>query len=154
MADNSSQYLAFMVGDQLCGLPALEVREVLRGLPPLASVPGAPTGVSGVTNLRGRIAAAVSLRACLGFPASQEQEEAAVVIENKGELYCLAVDAVRGVLSFDEPPAPPPPTLQGRWRETVTAVCRLENGLLAVLDIAGLIEGLGRNNEEKSPQEG
>lgn len=154
MTADASQYLAFIVGGQLCGLPVLEVREVLRSLPPLAAVPCAPRGVSGVTNLRGRIAAAVSLRECLGFAAAQEQGAEAVVIENKGELYCLAVDAVRGVLSFDAPLAPAPATLQGRWREVVTGVCRLENGLLAVLDAAGLIEGLGRNNEEENPQEG
>lgn len=149
------EYLAFFLGDNLCGLPVLQAREVLRRPPPLARVPGAPLGVAGVAHYRGRIMAVLRLHDVFGLEGPGKRgAETAVVIENKGELYCLAVDAVRGVLSFDSPPAPASALRQGAWRGAVGEVRRTEDGLMSVLDISGIIERICRNNEEKGPRDG
>ena len=93
-ADAAGEFVTLMVGDQLCGLDLLMVREVLTPRK-LTRVPLAPPDVTGVLNLRGRIVTAIDLRRRLGLEiVDPGREGMSIVIERRGELYSLAVDAV------------------------------------------------------------
>ena len=151
----TAQLLSFSIAGQLCGIEACFVREV-RPLPQrITRTPACAPAVLGVSNLRGRIAAVISLRRCLGLDdAARGTREMCLVVEHKGELYSLAVDEVGLVLSLQGNDEPVPPTLDARWRAAMTGVCRTGGGLLAVLDIPGMIDALCRNEKEKTPPEG
>ena len=63
-----------------------------------------------------------------------------IVVDLRGELYSLIVDAVGEVLSlstddFERNPA----TLDARWREVSTGIYRLNNQLMVVLDVSRLL---------------
>jgi purine-binding chemotaxis protein CheW len=135
------EFVTLMVGDQLCGIDVLKVRDVLRPQK-ITKVPLASREVSGLLNLRGRIVTAINLRGRLGLEVADTGSEGmSVVIERRGELYSLAVDSVGEVLrlsadAFERNPA----TLDAVWRLYSQGVYRLKEGLLVVLDDDSLLD--------------
>ena len=139
-APREARLLTIDVGGQTFGVPALRVRDVL-GPQRITRVPLAPVEVAGALNLRGRALTAIDLRPCLGLP-SREREELPmnVVVDVGGEHYALLVDRVGEVLILSTADfEPSPKTLDVRWREVSTAVCRLDGRLLVLLDIDRLL---------------
>jgi hypothetical protein len=83
----TQEFVTLMVGDQLCGIDVLKVRDVLRPQQ-ITRVPLASGEVSGLLNLRGRIVTAINLRARLGLDAADAGSEGmSVVIERRGDGY-------------------------------------------------------------------
>src|SRR5262245_13661378 len=96
----NSDLVTFMLGQQIFGVPVLQVQDVL---PPqkIARVPLAPAQVCGSINLRGRIATTVNVRRCLNMKDS-DRTSMFIVVESKGELYSLMVDKVGDVMSLPQ----------------------------------------------------
>ncbi len=130
------------VADKTLGVPVERVR---YALPPqrLDGVPLSPAAVAGVVNLRGRVAVAIDLRCCLegdgGTPADQQQ---CLVIEVRGELYALLVDAVGEVVRFGEDAAIDEnvTAFAPRWQHLLCRLLHLEDGIVAELDIDRVLE--------------
>jgi len=134
-------FVTLTVGEQLCGIPVLTVRDIL-GPQQITRIPLAMPEVAGSLNLRGRIVTAIDLRRRLGFEGKDANSRPmSVVVEHGGELYSLLVDQVGEVLSlpshqFEANPA----TLDPRWREFSAGIYRLKDRLLAVLDVDHLLD--------------
>ena len=140
-AGTQQDYVTMTVNGQLFGIPVLTVQDVWARQR-MTHIPLAPLEVSGALNLRGRIVTAVEVRSCLGLP---EQAEGAtcmsVVVEHRGELYSLIVDAVGEVLSLTtDTYEANPATLDDRLKELSNGIYRLDGTLLVVLDVARLLE--------------
>ena len=139
-ASDEKVFVTLTVADQLCGVPALNVRDILSEQI-LTRIPMAPREIAGSLNLRGRIVTAVDLRRRLNLPdAPPGTPRMSVVVEQGGELYALLVDQVSEVISL---PASAfernPPTLPPPWSEYSAGIFRLQNRLLVVLDAARLL---------------
>ena len=64
-----------------------------------------------------------------------------VVVDHKGELYSLIVDAVGEVLSLPgDAYERNPTTLDPRWREVSGGIYRLQGKLLVVLEVARMLD--------------
>jgi purine-binding chemotaxis protein CheW len=140
-ANEENQVLVTLtVGDQLCGVPVLAVRDIL-GEQVITRIPLAPPEIAGSLNLRGRIVTAIDLRRRLRLPpAPPGQARMFVVAEQSGELYALLVDQVSEVLSLDASTFERnPPTLEKSWAEFSTGIFRLDGRLLVVLDVSRLL---------------
>jgi purine-binding chemotaxis protein CheW len=137
----SRSFVTAAVGGQVCGLPVLDVREVMRTQPG-KRIPLAPPEVAGALNLRGRIVTIVDVRARLGLaPATDAARGMTIVVEHQRDLYGLMMDWVGDVV--DLPSAAygsTPATLDARWRSTSEGVYRLDWGLLVVLDVGSLLK--------------
>jgi purine-binding chemotaxis protein CheW len=139
-AASSSDFVSIVVGNQLFGIPVLQVQDVL-GTQRITRIPLAPPEVAGSLNLRGRIVTAIDIRTRLGLPELADgKKRMSVVVDHGGELYSLMVDQVGEVLSlsdaaFERNPA----TLDARWREVSAGIYRLDTSLLVVLDVARLL---------------
>jgi purine-binding chemotaxis protein CheW len=97
------------VDRELFGLPVTQVQEILR-VSALTRVPHAPFPVRGVTNLRGYVLPVVDLRLRLGLPAVDPGPQARVmVVQTRGRLIGLLVDAVEQVTPVDRLAVEPPP---------------------------------------------
>src|SRR5271166_3271679 len=97
---NAPCFVTLTVADQLCGVPALAVRDIL-GQHAITRIPLAPAEVAGSLNLRGRIVTAIDLRRRLRLPPSPTgQPRMSVVVEQGRELYALLVDQVCEVMSL------------------------------------------------------
>lgn len=140
------EFVTFMVGSQLCGIPVLNVQDVL-GPQRITRVPLSPPEVAGSLNLRGRIVTAVDLRLRMGLDERPKEDKGMnVVVEHRGELYSLVVDTVGEVLnlredSFETNPA----TLDPEWRRFSEGVYRLKEGLLVVLNAESLLDYGAKN---------
>jgi purine-binding chemotaxis protein CheW len=89
-------------------LPADAVREIVR-LPTVTRVPGLPTFVAGLANVRGRVLCVLDLRPLLGL--DQPRGDRLVIIERDGVTAGLVVDAARDLVERDGSLEPLPPGL-------------------------------------------
>ena len=133
--------LTFMLEREEFGVPVTQVREVIR-VSDITRVPQAPAHVRGVANLRGRILAVVELRSRLGLPPAElTPRSRVVVVEVRGRVLGLLVDAVRQVTKVPEASVVPAPEevisadvdyLRGvaRWQSRLIILLDLEKALL------------------------
>jgi purine-binding chemotaxis protein CheW len=141
VADEDEQvFVTLTVGEQLCGVPVLAVRDIL-GEHTITRIPLAPSEIAGSLNLRGRIVTAIDLRRRLRLPpAPADQQPMSVVAEQGGELYALLVDQVSEVMSLKASAFESnPPTLPQTWAQFSSGIYRLEGRLLVVLDVGKLL---------------
>jgi purine-binding chemotaxis protein CheW len=97
------------VDREVFALPVRQVQEILR-VPALTRVPHAPFPVRGVTNLRGYVLPVVDLRLRLGLPPVEVGDRARImVVQSRGRLIGLLVDAVEQVAPIDRLAIEPPP---------------------------------------------
>ncbi len=137
----------FSLDGQLCGLPVAGVRDILDRLE-LNHVPLAPREVAGNLNLRGRIVTAIDLRRRLSSSGQRDAadpqeraERAAIVVEHESALYALLVDQVSEVVLLPSSRRCTKPIgLPPAWAQFATCVYRLDDGLLALLDVGSLLE--------------
>ncbi len=141
------EYVTATIGGQLCGLPVMQVQDVL-GPQQITPIPLSNPEVAGSLNLRGRIVTAIDLRMRLGMVARDADDKGmSVVVEHQNELYSLMVDSVGEVLKLSgDQIERNPPTLDALWRRFSEGVFRLETGLLVILDVNHLLD-FGVNEE-------
>jgi purine-binding chemotaxis protein CheW len=131
----AEKFCTFLLDGHLFGVPVENVQEVLRSQR-VTAVPLAPAEIRGLLNLRGQIVTTIDLRTRLGLPASEDESSSVnVVVRTSDGAVSLVVDRIGHVL---EPPAASfesaPDTVPAAVRELVEHVCKLDDGLLLVLD--------------------
>ena len=133
---SSRLYATFALEDMLFGVDATDVQEVLRGQK-LTRVPLAPGEVSGLMNLRGQIVVTLDMRTRLGLrPLAEDRSPINVVLRTDHGPLAVIADEVGDVFEADDADLEPvPQTLNGPTRDLVSAVHKLEDRLLLVLDV-------------------
>ena len=134
----SRLFCTFWVGEHLFGVPIAAVQEVLLR-EAITPVPLAPVDVPGLLNLRGQIVTVIDLSQRLRMPARNPVERPGVVnviVATADGPVSLLADRVGQVLAPDEACFEDvPDTIDRRVRDLVTAVCKLDEQLMLVLDI-------------------
>ncbi|MBL4801355.1 MAG: chemotaxis protein CheW [Emcibacter sp.] len=140
MENGNKDYVTIRLSGQLCGIPVLEVHDVLSEQS-ITCVPLAPPAVAGVLNLRGRIVTAIDLRKRLGLgELDSDSENMSIVVEFEGEPYSLLIDSVGDVLSFPEDSFERNPvTLDACWQEVSSGIYRMEGELMVILEVEKLL---------------
>lgn len=142
---DSLDYVTIRIGEQLLGLPIGRVRDVFIAQR-ITVVPGAPSDIVGLLNLRGRIVTAICLRRRLGCPALGTCDTGctdltAIGLDHQGEAYALIVDAVGEVMRLDRSTFEPlPVNLDRRWAALAAGVHRLPGELLVILDLDAVLD--------------
>lgn len=136
----SDDVVMFRVGSQWFGVGVLQVQEVISAQR-VTRVPLAEAGIAGLLNLRGRIVTAIDLHQRLQISRESSESLMNVVVCDGDELFALIVDEV-GDVSTVAPDAlePIPASLDGSWARVCSGIVRLDQGLLAVIDVASLLE--------------
>lgn len=142
--DNALDYVTITIGGQLLGLPIHQVRDVFI-TDRITLVPGAPSQIIGLLNLRGRVVTAICLRRRLGLPAPEVHRNAlaltAIGLDHQGEAYALVVDSVGEVQRLDQSTFEPlPGHLDRIWSALATGIHRLSDQLLVVLDLDAVLD--------------
>jgi purine-binding chemotaxis protein CheW len=130
------QLVSFNIGEEEFGVDILKVQEINRMLE-VTRVPNAPEFVDGVINLRGKVIPIIDLRRRFGMDRREHDKNTRiVVVELTGKIVGFVVDAVREVLRIPRSVTePPPPIVAGVEAEYITAVGKLEDRLLILLDL-------------------
>lgn len=130
------QLVSFKIEEEEFGIDILKVQEINKMLN-ITKVPNAPHFVDGVVNLRGRIIPVIDLRTRLGLPRkAHDSKTRIVVVELAGNTIGFIVDEVSEVLRIPRNiTEPPPPMVAGINSDYITAVGKLEDKLLILLDL-------------------
>jgi purine-binding chemotaxis protein CheW len=96
------QFVTFILMDEIYGINVMQVQEVLR-ISEIAPVPGAPSYVLGIINLRGNVVTVIDTRTRFGLP-TKEMDDASriIVIESEKQVVGMLVDAVAEVVDLRE----------------------------------------------------
>ncbi len=136
------EFVTVHIADQLFGVEVSRIHDVFTPVG-LTQVPLARPEIAGVLNLRGRIVTTFDGRACLGLPKREDDRKGsmAIGVEKNGEAYGLIVDSVGEVLRLsDDRYEANPSNLDPRWQDAALGVYRLEERLLIVLNLDGILE--------------
>jgi purine-binding chemotaxis protein CheW len=139
------QFCTFYLDKLMFGVELQKVQEVMRSLE-LTPIPLAPDVVSGLMNLRGQIITAIDLRRRLELPnRPDEMLPMNVVIRSADGAISFLVDEIGDVVEVDEESFErPPETLQGKVREVILGVHKLDRHLMHVLDTDRACETSGQ----------
>jgi purine-binding chemotaxis protein CheW len=134
--DEVLQLVSFTIGQEEFGVDILRVQEINR-MVEVTRVPNSPEFISGVINLRGKVIPIVDLRKRFGFEQKEKDKNTRIiVVELNGSILGFIVDAVKEVLRIPKSVTEPPPAVvAGIGSEYITAVGKLEDRLLILLDI-------------------
>jgi purine-binding chemotaxis protein CheW len=136
VSDELLQLVSFKIGTEEFGVDILKVQEINRMME-VTRVPNAPEYVDGVINLRGKVIPIIDLRRRFGLERKERDKDTRiVVVELKGKVVGFVVDAVSEVLRIPRSVTEPPPALVSDINaEYITAVGKLEDRLLILLDL-------------------
>jgi purine-binding chemotaxis protein CheW len=96
------QFVTFILMDEVYGINVMQVQEVLR-VTEIAPVPGAPSYVLGIVNLRGNVVTVIDTRKRFGLPSAEVNDASRiVVIESDKQVVGILVDAVAEVVELRE----------------------------------------------------
>jgi purine-binding chemotaxis protein CheW len=130
--------LLFHAGGRTFAVPAQKVREVVPFGRPVR-LPGAPSHVLGIVNLRGTVVTVIDLARRLGLDVVQSDSRCIVLLNRGSRPVGLAVDGVRDVIIADD-------TLIEESREgqslseLATGILRLGDELVLLLDLDLLVK--------------
>ncbi|MBI1807135.1 MAG: chemotaxis protein CheW [Ignavibacteria bacterium] len=130
------QLVTFNVGDEEFGMDILQVQEINRKLE-ITRVPNAPEYVEGVINLRGKVIPIIDLRRRFGITTKKHDKDTRIIIVEVGDhVVGFVVDTVREVLRIPKSVTEPPPrVISSIAAEYITAVGKLDDRLLILLDL-------------------
>jgi purine-binding chemotaxis protein CheW len=129
------QLVSFRIGQEEFGLDILKVKEINR-MVEITRIPNAPGFISGVINLRGKVIPIVDLRVRFGIQRREFDRNTRIIVVDLSEfLIGFVVDAVTQVLRIPAALAEQPPSMAvGIDSEYITAVCKLQDRLLILVD--------------------
>jgi len=130
------QLVSFKIGQEEFGIEIIKVQEIIKVMQ-ITKVPNAPDFVDGVINLRGRVIPVVDLRIKLGLPKQDYTKNTRIiVIELNSRTVGFIVDEVSEVLRINRNITEEPPEMVGNVeKEFITAIGKLEDRLLILLDL-------------------
>ncbi len=133
---DTRQFSTFHLADLFLGVEVTRVQEVIR-YQPMTRVPLAPPVVHGLINLRGQIVTAIDLRRRLGLEArAEDRRPMNVVVRTPDGPVSLLVDEIGDVLELrSDLMERPPATLKNEAAQLTSAVYKLDDRLLLVLDL-------------------
>lgn len=96
--DEVLQWVTFCLDEEVYGINVMQVQEVLR-YTDIAPVPGAPSYVLGIINLRGNVVTVIDTRARFGLGQNEITEHSRIVIiESEKQVVGIMVDSVAEVV--------------------------------------------------------
>ena len=148
MAENSdalteTQLVIFDLASEYYGVDIGDVREIIR-MQTITRVPGAPSFVEGLINLRGRVVPVVDLRKRLNLKVSEQTKDSrVVVVDIAGQNVGVIVDGVTEVLRIPNSSVEPPSDMvTGVDSDYLRGIAKLESKLIILLEMNKVLSGV------------
>lgn len=149
-SDEILQLVSFSIADEEYCVDILRVQEINR-MSDITRVPNAPDYVEGVINLRGKVIPIIDLRKRIGMPTiAQDKDTRIIVVEVDSKVIGFIVDKVNEVLRINRSiTEPPPPMATAIDSEYITAIGKLHERLLILLDLEKILSKTQTDKIEK-----
>jgi len=131
----------FYVRESAYGIDLLKIQEINKLLA-LTPVPGAPSYVRGILNLRGQIVTVIDLGYKLGLPETHLNDKGRnIIVRFGGENIGLLVEQISEVIrvNIDEVESPPA-NMNGIQGDFFHGVIETADRLIGILDIEKVLE--------------
>lgn len=144
--DPVMQLVTFQLQNESYGINVMQVQEVLR-VSEIAPVPGAPSYVMGIVNLRGNVVTVIDTRARFGLPSTAIGDSSRIVIiESEKQVVGILVDSVAEVVELRASEIESAPNLGSEESSRyIQGVATQEDELLIVIDLKKLLTEQGWN---------
>lgn len=130
------QWVTFHLDNETYGINVMQVQEVLRHTE-IAPVPGAPSYVLGIINLRGNVVTVIDTRQRFGLsPAPITDHTRIVIIEADKQVVGIMVDSVAEVVYLRQSEIETAPNVgTDESAKFIQGVCNKNNELLILVDL-------------------
>jgi purine-binding chemotaxis protein CheW len=138
--DTVLQWVTFLLQGEKYGINVMQVQEVLR-YTEIAPVPGAPSYVLGIINLRGNVVTVLDTRDRFGLPPADVTDQTRIVIIEAGKhVIGVLVDAVAEVVYLSQSEIETAPNVgNDDSAKFIQGVCHKNNELLILVELAKLL---------------
>ena len=138
--DPTLQWVTFRLDGETYGINVMQVQEVLR-YTEIAPVPGAPSYVLGIINLRGNVVTVLDTRDRFGLPPDEITDQTRIVIIEAGKhVIGILVDAVAEVVYLRQSEIETAPNVGNEESaKFIQGVCHKNNQLLILVELAKLL---------------
>ena len=129
------RWVTFQLGNEMYGVNVMQVREVLR-YTDIAPVPGAPSYVLGIINLRGNVVTVIDTRARFGIPPAEVTDNTRImIIESEKHVIGILVDSVAEVADLNTADIDDTPNVRTEANaQFISGVCNHQHALLIFID--------------------
>ncbi len=130
------QWVTFRLEDETYGVNVMQVQEVLR-YTEIAPVPGAPSYVLGIINLRGNVVTVIDTRQRFGLQVSDVTDNTRIVIiEVDKQVLGILVDAVSEVVYLNQSEIESAPNVgTDESAKFIQGVCHKDDRLLILVEL-------------------
>lgn len=134
------RWVTFKLGQEIYGVNVMQVREVLR-YTDIAPVPGAPSYVLGIINLRGNVVTVIDTRMRFGLPAAEVTDNTRImIIESEKHVIGILVDSVAEVADLNTADIDDTPNVGTEdSAKFICGVCNRKDDLLILIDLNKLL---------------
>jgi len=138
--DEMLQWVTFKLEQETYGVNVMQVQEVLR-YSDIAPVPGAPSYVLGIINLRGNVVTVIDTRSRFGLmPADVTDNTRVVIIESDKQVIGILVDSVAEVVYMKASEIEMAPNVgTDESAKFIKGVCNRDEELLILVDLDKLL---------------
>ena len=145
-AEEANKHLIFTLGKETYGVPILRIQNIERNLD-ITPVPGAPSFVKGITNLRGKIIPVLDLKDKLGIGTAEITGKTCIIIVNvrkEAGMHTngVMVDEVSEVMDISEGVIEPVPKHHDTQidQEFMSGIGKVKDRVIILLDIQKILE--------------
>ncbi len=134
------QWVTFRLDNETYGINVMQVQEVLR-YSSIAPVPGAPSYVLGIINLRGNVVTVIDTRQRFGLSSGEVTDNTRIVIiESDKQVVGILVDSVSEVVYLRQSEIEMTPNVGNEdSSKFIQGVCNKNNELLILVDLNRLL---------------
>jgi purine-binding chemotaxis protein CheW len=134
------QWVTFKLAGETYGINVMQVQEVLR-YSEIAPVPGAPSYVLGIINLRGNVVTVIDTRHRFGLePGDLTDNTRIVIIEADSHVVGMLVDSVAEVVYLRQSEIETAPNVgNDESAKFIQGVCHKNNELLILIELDKLL---------------
>ena len=136
ISDPILQWVTYHLEDEVYGINVMQVQEVLR-ITEIAPVPGAPSYVLGIINLRGNVVTVIDTRSRFGLmPKETDDLSRIIIVEVNGKVIGMLVDSVAEVVYLHQSEIDTAPNVSNDDSSRfIQGVCSREDYLLIIVDV-------------------
>ncbi len=135
-----NRWVTYRLADEVYGINVMQVQEVLR-MSEIAPVPGAPSCVLGIINLRGNVVTVVDARELFGLSRSDATDQTRIMIVEINKLIVgLLVDSVAEVVNIQNSDIDSAPNIGNEENSRyIQGVFSKNNEILILVDLNRLM---------------